>query len=236
MYAIIDVAGQQFKVEKGQKIYVHRLENEEGSDINLDRVLLIDDEGKITIGEPLIDGAFVEGKVLTHLKGDKVIVFKKKRRKGYKVKNGHRQQFSQLEILKINEKGAPKKTAEKAKPAVKAETSAKTETKVEKKAAPKAEVKKKAAPKAETKAKAEVKEEKKPAAKKPAAKKPAAKKPAAKKPAAKKPAAKKPAAKKAAPSTSAKATADKKGTTAKKTTTAKPKAAPKKKADGDAKK
>lgn len=192
MYAIIDVAGQQFKVEKGQKIYVHRLENEEGSDINLDKVLLIDDEGKITIGEPLIDGAFVEGKVLTHLKGDKVIVFKKKRRKGYKVKNGHRQQFSQLEILKINEKGAPKKTAEKAKPAVKAEAKVETKAKTEE-TKPAA---KKAAPKAEPKAKSEAKVEKKPAAKKPAAKKPAAKKPAAKKPAAKKPAAKKPAAKK----------------------------------------
>ncbi len=219
MYAIIDVAGQQFKVEKGQKIYVHRLENEEGSDINLDKVLLIDDEGKITIGEPLIDGAYVEGKVLTHLKGDKVIVFKKKRRKGYKVKNGHRQQFSQLEILKINEKGAPKKTAEKAKPAVKAETKAKVETKAETKT--EAKVEKKAAPKAETVAKAELKAEKKPAAKKPAAKKPAAKKPAAKK---------------AATSTTAKTTTAKKATAAKKTTTAKPKAAPKKKADGDAKK
>ena len=71
MYAIIDVAGQQFKVEKGQKIFVHRLENEEGSDVNFDKVLLIDNDGKVTIGEPLINGAFVEGKVLTHQKGDK---------------------------------------------------------------------------------------------------------------------------------------------------------------------
>ena len=101
MYAIIDVAGQQFKVEKGQKIYVHRLENEEGSDINFDEVLLIDSEGKITIGEPLINGAFVEGKVLTHLKGDKVIVFKKKRRKGYRVLNGHRQDLTQIQIEEI---------------------------------------------------------------------------------------------------------------------------------------
>ena len=218
MYAIIDVAGQQFKVEKGQKIFVHRLENEEGSDVNFESVLLIDNDGKITIGEPLVNGAFVEGKVITHSKGDKVIVFKKKRRKGYKVRNGHRQQFSHVEILSINEKGAPKKTAAKAKPAeVKEEAG--VEARAEKKAAaPKAETK--TAPKAETEAKVE----KKPAAKA-ATKKVAEKKPAAKAATTSKTAEKKPAAKKAAP----------KGTAAKKTTAAKPKAAPKKKADGDAK-
>jgi large subunit ribosomal protein L21 len=199
MYAIIDVAGQQFKVEKGQKIFVHRLENEEGSDVNFESVLLIDNDGKITIGEPLINGAFVEGKVIAHSKGDKVIVFKKKRRKGYKVRNGHRQQFSHVEILSVNEKGAPAKTAAKAKPAV-----VKEEARAEKKeAAPKAETK--TAPKAET----ETKVEKKPAAKA-ATKKVAEKKPAAKAATAKKAAEKKPAAKKAAP----------KETTAKKKTAA----------------
>ena len=218
MYAIIDVAGQQFKVEKGQKIFVHRLENEEGSDVNFESVLLIDNDGKITIGEPLVNGAFVEGKVITHSKGDKVIVFKKKRRKGYKVRNGHRQQFSHVEILSVNEKGAPAKTAAKAKPAVVKEEAG-VEARAEKKAAPpKAETK--TAPKAETEAKVE----KKPAAKA-ATKKVAEKKPAAKAATTSKTAEKKPAAKKAAP----------KGTAAKKTTAAKPKAAAKKKADGDAK-
>jgi large subunit ribosomal protein L21 len=221
MYAIIDVAGQQFKVEKGQKIYVHRLTNEEGSDINLDKVLLIDDEGKITIGEPLINGAFVEGKVLTHLKGDKVIVFKKKRRKGYKVKNGHRQQFSHIEILTINEKGAPKKSVAKATPApeAKKETPVAKETKTTaaKKPSAKAPVAKKPAAKAPAKKAAE----KKPAAKKPAAKKPAAKTATAKTATAKKPAAKTTTAKKATASKAA----------------AKPKAAPKKdKPAGDTKK
>ncbi len=220
MYAIIDVAGQQFKVEKGQKIYVHRLENEEGSDVNFDKVMLIDNDGKITIGEPLINGAFVEGKVLTHIKGDKVIVFKKKRRKGYKVKNGHRQQFSHLEILTINEKGAPKKSAAKATPVAEAKIPApvakETKAPVAKKpAAPKATEAKKETAKATT-------------VKKPAAKKPAAKTSAAKKPAETKKATPKPAAKKAAPKAAAKPKA------APKKTAAKP--AADKKAKGDAKK
>jgi large subunit ribosomal protein L21 len=185
MYAIVDIAGQQFRVENGQKIYVHRLENKEGENVDFDQVLLIDNDGKISIGEPLVEGAFVEGKVLEHQKGDKVIVFKKKRRKGYQKRNGHRQSFSHIEILAINEKGAVKKgakaTVKADKPEVKAETTKKvTEAKP-------------AEPKAKSAAK-------KPAAKKPAAKKTeaAAKKPAAKKPAAKKPAAKKPVAKKPA--------------------------------------
>lgn len=229
MYAIIDVAGQQFKVEKGQKVFVHRLENEEGTNVNFDKVLLIDNDGKITIGEPLIKGAFIEGKILTHEKGDKIIVFKKKRRKGYKVKNGHRQQFSHIEILTLNETGAPKKTAATAKPVVeKTKASAAPKAKVEKTAEVKAEPKKAEKPVASTTAKATT-AKKKPAAKKPAAtaekKAPAAKKTAAtaekKVPAAKKTAAKKPAAAKKAP--------------AAKKTEAKPKATPKKKADGDAK-
>ena len=101
MYVIVDIAGQQFKVQKDQKIFVHRLEAEEGTEINFDKVLLVDNEGKVTIGSPTVENAKVTAKVLDHVKGDKVIVFKKKRRKGYKVKNGHRQQFTQIQIGEI---------------------------------------------------------------------------------------------------------------------------------------
>jgi len=101
MYAIVEIAGQQFKVSKDQKVYVHRLANEEGANVSFDRVLLIDNNGVITVGAPAINGASVEAKVLKHVKGDKVIVFKKKRRKGYKVKNGHRQLFTQIVIENI---------------------------------------------------------------------------------------------------------------------------------------
>ncbi|MDX9769873.1 MAG: 50S ribosomal protein L21 [Tenuifilaceae bacterium] len=101
MYAIVDIAGQQFKVQKDQKIFVHRLEAEEGTEMNFDKVLLVDNEGKVTIGAPTVENAKVTAKVLDHVKGDKVIVFKKKRRKGYKVKNGHRQQFTQIQIGEI---------------------------------------------------------------------------------------------------------------------------------------
>ena len=101
MYAIVEVAGQQFKVAKDQKIYVHRLQTEEGKKVTFDNVLLIEDGKNITIGTPAIDGATVEAKVIKHLKGDKVIVFKKKRRKGYQVKNGHRQYFTEIAIENI---------------------------------------------------------------------------------------------------------------------------------------
>ena len=101
MYAIVEIAGQQFKVSKDQKVYVHRLANEEGANVSFDRVLLIDNNGAITVGAPAINGASVEAKVLKHVKGEKVIVFKKKRRKGYKVKNGHRQLFTQIVIENI---------------------------------------------------------------------------------------------------------------------------------------
>ena len=160
MYAIVEIAGQQFKVEKDQQVYVHRLEAKEGSKVEFDNVLLIDNGGKIAVGAPAIEGAKVTAKVLQHLKGDKVIVFKKKRRKGYKVKNGHRQYMSQIEIEKIDEKGAKKAAAPKKEAAPKAE--AKAEPKAKKEAAPKAETKK-AAPKKAAAPKAEAK---KPAAKK----------------------------------------------------------------------
>ena len=101
MYAIVEIAGQQFKVSKDQKLFVHRLPNEEGEKVTFDRVLLVDNNGAITVGAPAISGASVEAKVLKHLKGDKVLVFKKKRRKGYKVKNGHRQYLTQIVIESI---------------------------------------------------------------------------------------------------------------------------------------
>lgn len=101
MYAIVEIAGQQFKVESGTKLYVHRLSTEEGKEVEFDKVLLVDNAGAITVGKPLVEGATVSAEVLKHVQGDKVIVFKKKRRKGYKKKNGHRQQFSQIEIKNI---------------------------------------------------------------------------------------------------------------------------------------
>lgn len=102
MYAIVNIQGQQFKVEQDQEIYVHRLSNDEGESIETGEVLLVDNEGSVQVGSPLVDGASVKFKVLSHLKGDKVIVFKKKRRKGYRVKNGHRQHFSKIQIEGIN--------------------------------------------------------------------------------------------------------------------------------------
>ncbi len=101
MYAIVEIAGQQFKVSKDQKLFVHRLPNQEGEKVTFDRVLLVDNNGTITVGAPAISGASVEAKVLKHLKGDKVLVFKKKRRKGYKVKNGHRQYLTQVVIENV---------------------------------------------------------------------------------------------------------------------------------------
>lgn len=101
MYAIVNIAGQQFKVEKSRKIFVHRLNAEAGSSVEFSEVLLVENEGKATIGKPQVEGAKVIAKVLEHLKGDKVLVFKKKRRKGYQKLNGHRQQFTQIEISDI---------------------------------------------------------------------------------------------------------------------------------------
>lgn len=160
MYAIVEIAGQQFKVERGTKVYVHRLDASEGSKIEFGNVLLIDNGGKIQVGTPSVDGAKVAATVLSHLKGDKVIVFKKKRRKGYQKSNGHRQQLTQVLIQGVLGKGE----------------TLKDELKIEKKA-PKA--------KAEI-AEVEVKEIKKAAPKKAAVKKAASDKPAAPKKAAKK--------------------------------------------------
>ena len=101
MYAIVEIAGQQFKVESGRKLYVHRLASEEGAKVSFDKVLLIDNDGKVKVGAPSVKDATVEATIIKHLKDDKVIVFKKKRRKGYKVKNGHRQYLTQIQIDEI---------------------------------------------------------------------------------------------------------------------------------------
>jgi len=170
MYAIVEIAGQQFKVEEGKKIFVHRLEVEEGNQVEFDQVLLIENEGKITIGEPIIKDALVEGKILDHMRGDKVIVFKKKRKKGYRVKNGHRQNFTQVEIISINEKASPRKAAPRKEDVVIVDTKVTEEPVKVKKAA----TKKPAAKKEEVPVKKVV--EKKVTARKPAVKKPAAKK------------------------------------------------------------
>lgn len=101
MYAIVDIAGQQFKVEAGKKIYVNRLPEEVGASVNFDKVLLTDNDGQVKVGAPYVGGAAVKATVLEHLKGKKVIVFKKKRRKGYRRKNGHRQYLTCIQIEEI---------------------------------------------------------------------------------------------------------------------------------------
>ncbi len=120
MYAIVEIAGHQFKIEKDQKVFVNRLSTEEGETVEFDNVLLVGDGDAITVGAPAIDGALVGAKVLRHLKGDKVIVFKKKRRKGYRVKNGHRQALTEIVIESIATSGAKKKAAPKKEEAKKA--------------------------------------------------------------------------------------------------------------------
>ena len=178
MYAIVDIAGQQFKVEKDQKLFVHRLEGEEGKKVSFDKVLLIDTGSKIAVGDPVVKGASVTAKIVEHMKADKVLVFKKKRRKGYKKLNGHRQYMTQILIEGISEKGATKPKAAAEKPAEKPAEKKEAATSTSKAAAEKkpAAAKKPAAKTATAKTAAT----KKPAAKTTAAKKPAAKKPAAK--------------------------------------------------------
>ncbi|MGV6846055.1 MAG: 50S ribosomal protein L21 [Lutibacter sp.] len=117
MYAIVEIAGQQFKVAKDQKVFVHRLQEEAGSKVSFDKVLLLDNKGTVSVGAPVIEGAEVTAKILSHLKGDKLIVFKKKRRKGYRVKNGHRQALTEIQIETISATGSKKKApAKKAAP------------------------------------------------------------------------------------------------------------------------
>ena len=104
MYAIVDIAGKQFKVTKDQSIFIPKMEGESGASVTFDQVLLVDNDGKVNVGTPQIKGAKVSGKILEHVKGDKVLVFKKKRRKGYKKMNGHRQDFTRVQIEKITSK------------------------------------------------------------------------------------------------------------------------------------
>ena len=170
MYAIVEIAGQQFKVAKDQRLFVHRLQDKEGAKVSFDKVFLLDDGKKVTVGAPAITGASVEAKVLGHLKGDKVIVFKKKRRKGYRVKNGHRQSLTQLVVEQINEKTAAKKV-----PAAKAEKPV-SEKKVATKAAAAKPAAKKEAPAKKAAPKKATTAEKKPAVKKAPAKKTTTKK------------------------------------------------------------
>ncbi len=156
MYAIVDIAGQQFKVEEGEKIFVHRLDKKEGDKVDISEVLLIDQDGKIVVGQPVIKGASVTAKVIDHPRGDKVKVFKKKRRKGYQILNGHRQDFTQIQIESILEKGAEKKTVAKKEAVTKSVEKPKTKAVAEKTVETKVEVEKKA----------EVKTTKKPVTKK----------------------------------------------------------------------
>ena len=135
MFAIVDIAGQQFKVAKDQKVFVHRLDAKTGDKVSFDQVFMLADGDKVTVGAPAVANASVEAKVVRHLKDDKVIVFKKKRRKGYRVKNGHRQSLTEIVIESVGV-GKAKKAAPKAKaeaPKAKAEA-----PKAVKKSAPKA--------------------------------------------------------------------------------------------------
>jgi large subunit ribosomal protein L21 len=191
MYAVIKTGGKQYRVANGDVIAVERLAGEPGSTVSLGPVLMVNDDKSSTVGTPVVEGAAVSAEVLEQTRGDKIIVFKKKRRKGYRRTMGHRQDLTVLRITDVTGKGkaAPKRAAKAAeKPAEKPAEEAKPAAEADKPAEAKPAAAKPAAKKPAAK---------KPAAKKPAAKKTAAKKPAAKKPAAKKPAAKKPAAKKA---------------------------------------
>ena len=129
MNAVVEISGKQFKVAKDSKLYVHRLDAKEGSKVSFENVLLLDNGSKVVVGTPTVKGASVEAKVVKHLKDDKVIVFKKKRRKGYKVKNGHRQALTEIVVEKVSEKTAKKVVKKEVK---------ETETK---KSAPKAKAK-----------------------------------------------------------------------------------------------
>src|SRR5512133_1142855 len=169
MYAIVNIAGQQFKVEKGKKVFVHRLTGEIGDDVTFDKVMLISNDDKVNVGAPYLPEAVVLAQIVSHMRGDKVLVFKKKRRKTYQKLNGHRQNFTEILIEDISETGSPRKT-ERKKAAPKAEAPAEV-TEVTK--APAEKPAKKAAPKATA-------EKAKKAPAKPAKKAEKAEKPAAK--------------------------------------------------------
>ena len=147
MYAIVDIAGQQYKVEQGQKLKVHRLEAEEGKHVELDKVLLVSDGKSVSVGTPVVEGARIAVKVLTHSKGDKVLVFHKKRRKGYQKMNGHRQALTELWIEAILGKGEKFDAKKSTAPSVTAKAEAPAPKKAEKAPAKKAAPAEKAAPK-----------------------------------------------------------------------------------------
>jgi large subunit ribosomal protein L21 len=188
MYAIVSIAGQQCKVEKGKKVFVHKLPGEIGDEVSFDKILLIGNDSKVNVGTPYLPDAVVSAQIVSQLRGDKVLVFKKKRRKGYQKLNGHRQYFTEILIEDIAEVGAPRKTEKKKavepKAEIAPEVAAATEKTVKagktataktapKKAAPKAsgeEKPGKAAPKKAAPKKADEASKKKPAAKKTAAK------------------------------------------------------------------
>lgn len=164
MYAIVEIAGQQFKVEEGKKIFVHRLDAAEGDNVEFEKVLLLDNDGTVTVGEPVIKNTVIEGKVLAHPRGDKVIIFKKKRRKGYQKRSGHRQDFTQVEILSIGPRGEEKKKAapKAEKKVTAAPVAEKVKAEVKKAPAKKAAIKKEPAEKKEAVKKAPAKSAKKP--------------------------------------------------------------------------
>ena len=145
MYAIVEIAGQQFKVEKDQRCFVHRLQGKEGEKVVFDNVLLLEEKGKILVGAPAVKGAQVTAKIEQHLKDDKVIVFKKKRRKGYQVKNGHRQSLSEISIQSISAKA--EKVTEKKQPVAKKTEDKDSKVSAKVVASPKKVAPKKVAPK-----------------------------------------------------------------------------------------
>jgi large subunit ribosomal protein L21 len=178
MYAIVDIAGQQFKVHKDSKIFVHRIDGDEGAEVSFDKVLLIENDETVLVGEPVLEGAIVHAKILSHVKGDKVLVFKKKRRKGYKKIRGHRQFFSQILIEDIITEGGIKRAtvtktkvvAEKKEKVTAVKEPKVKEPKAVKKTAEKKEVVKKVAEKKPKAAPSATKKEKAPAKKTSAAK------------------------------------------------------------------
>lgn len=133
MYAIVEIGGHQYKVEEGKSIFVNRLDAGEGDEIKFDKVLLLDDDGKITIGEPFLANTVIEGKIVDHPRADKVIIFKKKRKKGYRVKNGHRQDLTRVEIISLAGKSSGKNTRKAAAVTPEAETAEPVEKKAPRK-------------------------------------------------------------------------------------------------------
>jgi large subunit ribosomal protein L21 len=101
MFAVVDIAGQQFKVSPAEKIYVPKRSEKVGETVTFDRILLLSDDKEVKIGNPVLKGSSVKAKVLGHAKDEKVTVFKKKKRKGYRLLRGHRQQYTQVEITSI---------------------------------------------------------------------------------------------------------------------------------------